>query len=100
MTRTETLPGATGPDELFDTFVAWVSAQGLVLYPGQEGARREIVSVSNVILATPTGSGKSLVATGAHATALAQRRRSVYTAPIKALVSAKLFADGRVCRCA
>jgi superfamily II RNA helicase len=52
----------------------------------------EIVSGSNVILATPTGSGKSLVATGAHATALAQGKRSVYTAPIKALVSEKFFA--------
>jgi superfamily II RNA helicase len=52
----------------------------------------EIVLGSNVILATPTGSGKSLVATGAHATALAQGKRSVYTAPIKALVSEKFFA--------
>ncbi|MGH3515432.1 MAG: DEAD/DEAH box helicase, partial [Pseudonocardiaceae bacterium] len=92
MTLTATLPGATGPDELFDAFVAWVSDQGLVLYPAQEEALIEIVSGSNVILATPTGSGKSLVATGAHATALAQHRRSVYTAPIKALVSEKFFA--------
>jgi superfamily II RNA helicase len=92
MTLTATLPGATGPDELFDTLVAWVSDQGLVLYPAQEEALIEIVSGSNVILATPTGSGKSLVAIGAHATALAQRRRSVYTAPIKALVSEKFFA--------
>ena len=92
MTLTATLPGATGPDELFDTFVAWVSDQGLVLYPAQEEALMEIVSGSNVILATPTGSGKSLVATGAHATALAQGKRSVYTAPIKALVSEKFFA--------
>jgi superfamily II RNA helicase len=91
MTLTATLPGATGPDELFDTFVAWVSDQGLVLYPAQEEALMEIVSGSNVILATPTGSGKSLVATGAHATALAQGKRSVYTAPIKALVSEKFF---------
>ncbi|MGH3992844.1 MAG: DEAD/DEAH box helicase, partial [Pseudonocardiaceae bacterium] len=92
MTLTEALPGDSGPDELLDTFVNWVSGQGLTLYPAQEDALIEIVSGSNVILATPTGSGKSLVATGAHAVALAQGRRSVYTAPIKALVSEKFFA--------
>ncbi|HEY2724552.1 MAG TPA: DEAD/DEAH box helicase, partial [Pseudonocardiaceae bacterium] len=92
MTLTEALPDATGPDELFDTFATWVAAQGLTLYPAQEDALIEIVSGSNVILATPTGSGKSLVATGAHAVALAQGRRTIYTAPIKALVSEKFFA--------
>ena len=39
-----------------------------------------------MIVATPTGSGKSLVAAGAHFAALAEGRRSFYTAPIKALV--------------
>ncbi|HEU0127485.1 MAG TPA: DUF3516 domain-containing protein, partial [Pseudonocardiaceae bacterium] len=92
MTLTEALPGDSGPDDLLDTFVNWVSGQGLTLYPAQEDALIEIVSGSNVILATPTGSGKSLVATGAHAVTLAQGRRSVYTAPIKALVSEKFFA--------
>ncbi|MGH3929183.1 MAG: DEAD/DEAH box helicase, partial [Pseudonocardiaceae bacterium] len=92
MTLTEALPGGSGPDELFDTFVAWVSGQGLILYAAQEEALIELVSGSNVILATPTGSGKSLVATGAHAAALALGRRSCYTAPIKALVSEKFFA--------
>jgi superfamily II RNA helicase len=91
MTLTETLPSRCGPDELFDAFAAWVSDQGLALYPAQEEALIEIVSGSNVILATPTGSGKSLVATGAQASALAQGRRSIYTAPIKALVSEKFF---------
>src|SRR6478609_7976483 len=92
MTLTATLPGATGPDEVFDAFVAWVSDQGLVLYPAQEEALIEVVSGANVILATPTGSGKSLVATGALYAALAAGRRSYYTAPIKALVSEKFFA--------
>ncbi|HJT05016.1 MAG TPA: DEAD/DEAH box helicase, partial [Pseudonocardiaceae bacterium] len=92
MTLTETLPSRCGPDELFDAFAAWVSDQGLALYPAQEEALIEVVSGSNVILATPTGSGKSLVATGAHASALAQGKRSFYTAPIKALVSEKFFA--------
>ncbi|MGH3357106.1 MAG: DEAD/DEAH box helicase, partial [Nocardioidaceae bacterium] len=58
----------------------------------QAEALIEIVSGSNVVLSTPTGSGKSLVATGAHFAALAEGRRSFYTAPIKALVSEKFFA--------
>jgi superfamily II RNA helicase len=91
-TLTARLPDGGNADELFDTFTAWVSGHGLALYPAQEEALIEIVSGSNVILATPTGSGKSLVATGAHASALAQGSRSVYTAPIKALVSEKFFA--------
>ncbi|MDQ3158485.1 MAG: DUF3516 domain-containing protein [Actinomycetota bacterium] len=69
----------------------WVESRGLTLYPAQEEALLECVSGSNVILATPTGSGKSLVATGAMAAALARGECSVYTAPIKALVSEKFF---------
>jgi superfamily II RNA helicase len=86
------LPEAPDPDTLFDSFAAWAAEQGLSLYPHQEEALIEVVSGANVILSTPTGSGKSLVATGAHYTAFAQRRRSYYTAPIKALVSEKFFA--------
>jgi superfamily II RNA helicase len=65
---------------------------GTTLYPAQEEALIELVSGANVVLATPTGSGKSLVATGAQYAALAAGRRSCYTAPIKALVSEKFFA--------
>ncbi|MET4428880.1 DUF3516 domain-containing protein [Mycolicibacterium sp. 624] len=83
---------AADPDELFATFAAWAEASGTVLYPAQEEALIELVSGSNVVLATPTGSGKSLVATGALYAALAAERRSYYTAPIKALVSEKFFA--------
>ncbi|HEY8371380.1 MAG TPA: DUF3516 domain-containing protein, partial [Pseudonocardiaceae bacterium] len=79
------------PDALFDTFSAWAEERGLSLYPHQQEALIEIVSGANVILNTPTGSGKSLVAAGAHFTALAEGRRSFYTAPIKALVSEKFF---------
>jgi superfamily II RNA helicase len=79
-------------DELFASFAAWAEASGTVLYPAQEEALIEMVSGANVILATPTGSGKSLVATGALYAALAGHRRSFYTAPIKALVSEKFFA--------
>ena len=85
-------PADRDPDTLFDTFSGWAKERGLSLYPHQEEALIEIVSGSNVILATPTGSGKSLVATGAHFAALADGRRSFYTAPIKALVSEKFFA--------
>ena len=62
------------------------------MYPAQEEALLELVTGANVILATPTGSGKTLVATAAHFAALADGRRSFYTAPIKALVSEKFFA--------
>jgi superfamily II RNA helicase len=92
MTLTELLPDDPEPDALYDTFAAWTAEQGLTLYPAQSEALIEIVSGSHVILGTPTGSGKSLVATGAHFTALAEGKRTFYTAPIKALVSEKFFA--------
>src|SRR6476660_7832027 len=85
-------PSSLDADELFSSFAAWAEAQGTVLYPAQEEALIELVSGANVVLATPTGSGKSLVATGALYAALASGRRSHYTAPIKALVSEKFFA--------
>jgi len=81
------------PDDVFAALVDWVCDQGLTLYPAQEEALIEVVSGSNLILGTPTGSGKSLVALGAHVAALAAGGgRTFYTAPIKALVSEKLFA--------
>ncbi|WP_029109177.1 DEAD/DEAH box helicase [Mycobacterium sp. URHD0025] len=79
-------------DTLFTEFAAWAEANGTTLYPAQDEALIELVSGANVILATPTGSGKSLVATGAIYAALAADRVSFYTAPIKALVSEKFFA--------
>ncbi|MBX7454715.1 DUF3516 domain-containing protein [Mycolicibacterium sp. 3033] len=79
-------------DELFTSFAEWAETAGTPLYPAQEEALIEFVSGANVVLATPTGSGKSLVATGAQYAALAAGRRSYYTAPIKALVSEKFFA--------
>jgi superfamily II RNA helicase len=80
------------PDALFARFSEWADAGGTTLYPAQEEALIELVSGANVVLATPTGSGKSLVATGAQYAALAAGRRCYYTAPIKALVSEKFFA--------
>ncbi|MBB6625706.1 DUF3516 domain-containing protein [Nocardioides sp. KIGAM211] len=84
-------PGA-GVDAVYDAVTAWSERQGLALYPHQDEAVLELLSGNNVILATPTGSGKSLVAMAAHAAALADDRVSFYTAPIKALVSEKFFA--------
>jgi superfamily II RNA helicase len=85
-------PTPWNPDVAYDSFASWAAGRGLPLYPAQEEAMLEIVSGSNLILSTPTGTGKSLVAIGAHFTALAQGKRSYYTAPIKALVSEKFFA--------
>lgn len=81
----------TDEDAVYDAITQWVDHRGLTLYPAQDEAILECVAGSNVILATPTGSGKSLVATGAMAAALARGECSVYTAPIKALVSEKFF---------
>ena len=91
MSLIDELPGSADPDTLFEAFSGWAEERGISLYPHQEEALIEIVSGANVILNTPTGSGKSLVAAGAHFTALARRERSFYSAPIKALVSEKFF---------
>ena len=82
----------TDPDALYEAFTGWAADQGLTLYPHQEESLLELVTGNHVILSTPTGSGKSLVATAAHFVALAQGRRTFYTAPLKALVSEKFFA--------
>jgi superfamily II RNA helicase len=87
-----TVPDTDDPTAVYEAFEAWVGGQGLTLYPAQQEAMIEIVSGSNVILGTPTGSGKSLVAAGAHLAALARDQVTFYTAPIKALVSEKFFA--------
>jgi superfamily II RNA helicase len=80
------------PDAVYDAFTGWVADQGLDLYPHQDEAVIELLGGNHVVLATPTGSGKSMVAVGAHVAALARDEVSFYTAPIKALVSEKFFA--------
>src|SRR5215471_648174 len=92
MLLADLFPDAAEPDAVFDAFSAWAQEQGFSLYPHQEEALIEIVSGAHVIVSTPTGSGKSLVAAGAHFTALARNEVTFYTAPIKALVSEKFFA--------
>ena len=89
---TARLPATADPDALVETFVDWVTDQGLRLYPHQEEALLALVTDAHVIVSTPTGSGKSLTAVAAHAIALARGQRSYYTAPLKALVSEKFFA--------
>jgi superfamily II RNA helicase len=85
-------PGTCAPEELLDLFLGHVRDLGLELYGAQEQAILELLSGSNVILATPTGSGKSLVALALHFLAASEGKRSYYTAPVKALVSEKFFA--------
>lgn len=86
------LPDGSDADAVYTAFVEWAESTGIRLYPAQDEAVIEIVSGQNLILSTPTGTGKSLVAIGAHFAALVEGRRSYYTAPIKALVSEKFFA--------
>ncbi|WAB83211.1 DUF3516 domain-containing protein [Microcella daejeonensis] len=87
----ERMPEPYEAGAAFDAIAAWAAEGGRPLYPAQEEAVFELVAGAHVVLATPTGSGKSLVAVAAHAVALAEARRSYYTAPIKALVSEKFF---------
>ncbi|SIN90321.1 DEAD/DEAH box helicase [Agromyces cerinus] len=90
-TLPELAPSPYDADAMYDAFVGWAEGRGLSLYPAQDEAIIEIVSGANVILSTPTGTGKSLVAVAAHAASIARGGRSYYTAPIKALVSEKFF---------
>jgi hypothetical protein len=85
------MPPAGDPDAVYLAFAEWAAEGGRPLYPAQDEALIELVSGANVILSTPTGTGKSLVAAGAHFAAMAEGKRSFYTAPIKALVSEKFF---------
>ncbi len=79
-------------DEALEWFLERIEKQGISLYPAQEAAILELYEEKNVIQNTPTGSGKSLVASALHFKSLAQGKRSVYTCPIKALVNEKWLA--------
>src|SRR5258708_18978905 len=92
MMLTDLVPESADPDALYAAFTHWAVSQGLTLYPHQDEALIELVSGANIILSTPTGSRKSLVPTDAHLGPLPAGRRSFYTAPLKALLSHKLFA--------
>ena len=75
----------------FERFLDWTLARGIELWPHQEDALMDFAAGDHVIVGTPTGSGKSLIALGMHFIAMCTGRRSYYTAPIKALVSEKFF---------
>src|SRR6478609_7446149 len=83
-------PGADA-DAALEGFLRYAAQAGLTLYPHQEEAVLAVMSDSNVIVHTPTGSGKSLIAAAVHFKAISEGRRSFYTCPIKALVSEKFF---------
>lgn len=91
-TLRDRIPVGSTPDAVYEGFLEWTLERGIELYPAQDEAVLELASGSHVILATPTGTGKSLVAVAAHAASLARGGRTYYTAPIKALVSEKFFA--------
>ena len=94
-TLTDRIPSgaaARDPDVLYGTFANWVDTLGISLYDHQGDALISVLAGENAVITTPTGSGKSLIATGGHFAALAARGRSYYTAPIKALVNEKFFA--------
>ena len=84
--------GTRDPGVVLERFLAWVHDTGLSPYPAQEEAILELFADRHVVLSTPTGSGKSLVAIALHFRARCEGRRSFYTAPVKALVSEKFFA--------
>ena len=79
------------PEEVYLAFSSWAETTGRPLYPHQDEALSEILEDRHVIAATPTGSGKSMIALAAHTASLARGGRSYYTAPLKALVSEKFF---------
>lgn len=79
------------PEEIYLAFSQWAEETGRPLYPHQDEALSQILDGRHVIAATPTGSGKSMIALAAHTASLARGGRSYYTAPLKALVSEKFF---------
>ena len=79
-------------EDILEAFMEWSQSRGTTLYPAQEEAILELLDGKNVILNTPTGSGKSMVALALHFDSIVHGRKSVYTCPIKALVNEKWMA--------
>jgi Domain of unknown function (DUF3516)/DEAD/DEAH box helicase len=85
------LADASSTDQILDHFLAYLGSAGLDLYDHQEEAILELFAGSHVILNTPTGSGKSLVALAVQFAAICQGRRCYYTVPVKALANEKFL---------
>lgn len=83
-------------DAVYDALLAWHKSHDITLWPHQEDAILELFDGNHVILSTPTGSGKSLVAQALSILGFVQSRKVYYTAPIKALVSEKFFDAVRI----
>ena len=84
--------GEIASEDVLEAFMEWAESRGTTLYPAQEEAILELLDGKNVILNTPTGSGKSMVALALHFDSIVHGRKSVYTCPIKALVNEKWMA--------
>ena len=87
-----TLKDFLGSEDILGSFMEWAQSRSTTLYPAQEEAILELLDGKNVILNTPTGSGKSMVALALHFDSIVHGRKSVYTCPIKALVNEKWMA--------
>src|SRR5690606_2727477 len=66
-----------------------IQFKGYTLNPFQVEAAEAIEAGDNVLLAAPTGAGKTLVAEYAIEHAIRSGRRAIYTSPIKALSNQK-----------
>ncbi|RBP64619.1 RAD3-like DEAD/DEAH box helicase [Brevibacterium sanguinis] len=78
-------------DAVYEAFGQYCEELGIEPYPAQDEAILSILAGDNTIVATPTGSGKSLVALFALYQSFTRGIRAYYTAPLKALVSEKFF---------
>lgn len=81
----------TSSSAVLDAFLEYLIESGIEPYDHQEEAILELFEGKNVILNTPTGSGKSLVALAVQFRAICQNRTSYYTVPIKALANEKFL---------
>lgn len=78
-------------DAILDAFLDYLTQGNIEAYGHQEEAILELYAGKNVILNTPTGSGKSLVALALKFKALCQDKHCYYTVPVKALANEKFL---------
>ncbi len=85
------LDGPATDDAVLDAFLGYLAESGIEPYEHQETAILELFAGRNVVLNTPTGSGKTLVALAMQFRAVCQGRRCYYTVPVKALANEKFL---------